>query len=64
MTSLDLMTTKQVATALGIPRREVVRIVKAGELKPQKLPGRTGAYLFRSDDVLAYKATQRERSAA
>lgn len=40
------------ATALGIPRRDIPRLVKADELHPAvKLEGRTGAYLFEASEV-------------
>jgi DNA-binding XRE family transcriptional regulator len=52
MHNLDLMTTTQVAVALGISRQAVLQRVEAGSLKPSaKLPGQTGTYLFAPSDV-------------
>ena len=46
----DLLTTAQVATILGVSRRQVNRMVAAGKLQPaQKLEGQTGAHLFTRD---------------
>lgn len=46
----DLLTTAQVATILGVSRRQVNRMVAAGKLQAaQKLEGQTGAHLFRAD---------------
>lgn len=53
----DLISTTEVARLLGIDRSGVIKRVKAGDLSPvQKLPGRTGAYLFRRSDVEAVAA--------
>jgi len=50
----DLITTAQVATILGVSRRQVNRMVAAGKLVPaQKLEGQTGAHLFRRDAIPA-----------
>ena len=46
----DLLTTAQVASILGVSRRQVNRMVASGKLTPaQKLEGQTGAHLFRPD---------------
>lgn len=47
MFSFELVTTRDVALALGVSTREVARRVERGELEPAaKLPGLRGAYLF------------------
>lgn len=40
------LTTVEVAALLGVERHTVPKLVKAGKLAAQKLPGRTGAFLF------------------
>ncbi len=51
MTRTDL-TVAQVADRLGRGRSTVLRLVTSGTLHPtQKLPGKTGAYLFDADEV-------------
>jgi predicted site-specific integrase-resolvase len=43
----DLIGSGEVAEMLGIDRRQVTRLVRAGRLVPvSKLPGHTGAYVF------------------
>ena len=52
MTNTELLTTQQVAALRGVSVRTVVRWVEAGKLSAAvKIPGRTGAYLFSSDEV-------------
>ncbi|MBF4613259.1 helix-turn-helix domain-containing protein [Curtobacterium sp. VKM Ac-1376] len=52
MSTLDYMTTSQVAQVLGVSRQAVLQRVEAGSLKPaHKLPGQTGTYLFDPADV-------------
>lgn len=52
MSNFELLPTTAVARRLDLPRREVVRLVERGDLKPAaKLPGRTGAMLFNPADV-------------
>ncbi len=47
-----LLTTGQVAERYGVTNSAVVKAVNSGRLRPaRKLPGRTGAYLFRTTDV-------------
>jgi len=46
------ITTAQAAEVLDVEHRSVFRMVKRGELSPSaKLPGRTGAYLFKRAEV-------------
>ena len=53
----DSMTTAEVADALQVHRKTVLRYVAARRLTPvQKLPGTTGAFLFRRRDVEALAA--------
>jgi excisionase family DNA binding protein len=43
----NFMTSREVAAALGVSVRQVPRLIERGELTPvEKLPGRTGAYIF------------------
>ena len=52
MTETQLLTSPQVASRLGVSIRTVHRLADSGALMPAlKLPGPTGAYLFRPDDV-------------
>lgn len=44
---------------LGTDRTTVTRLVKAGKIKASKLPGTTGAYLFRRTDVERYMTKRR-----
>lgn len=51
---LNLRTTSEVASTLGLSRREVLRLVERDELTPAaKLPAATGSYLFDPADVEA-----------
>ncbi len=46
------ITAAEAAVILRKDRRQITRMVARGELKPtRKLPGATGAYLFRESDV-------------
>lgn len=46
------MTSRQVVERLGVSHRTLMRMVHADEIKPiEKVPGRTGAYIFDSDEV-------------
>lgn len=48
----DLLTTAQAAERRGVNVRTIHRAVASGRLAPaMKLPGDTGAYLFRPSDV-------------
>jgi hypothetical protein len=48
----DEITAAEAAVILGVDRSVVLKRVKAGELRTsRKLPGRTGAYLFRRKDI-------------
>ena len=52
MPNLDLLTTEQVAAALGITRQAVFARVAAGKLVPAfKSPAATGGYLFTQEVV-------------
>lgn len=52
MHALDHITTLEVARTLGLHVRSVHRLVDNGVLTPtQKLPGKTGAYLFDREAV-------------
>lgn len=53
----NLMTAAEVAAQLDRPRREVIRLVERGALRPaMKLDGVRGAYLFDPADVAALAA--------
>jgi len=57
MHNLDLLTTTQVAAALGVSRQAVLQRVETGALVPvTKLPGLTGPYLFDASDVCPAEA--------
>lgn len=57
MHNLDLLTTTEVAAALGISRQAVLQRVKSGALTPAaKLPGQTGTYLFEPEATCAAPA--------
>lgn len=57
-TTPDLLTTAETCDALGgIDRSTLTRWVQTGRITPaQKLPGRTGAYLFDPAEVQRVKA--------
>lgn len=60
-----LLSTAEVAQQLRRPVRTVNRMVARGELiTAQKLPGTTGANLFRQADVDAYLAGSDDREPA
>lgn len=55
-----LMTTAEVATALGRDRSVILKRVRAGELTPvHKLDGLRGAYLFDRASITAIAETER-----
>jgi hypothetical protein len=48
----NLVNTAEAAAALGVSRRQVLRLAARGDLTPTlKLPGRTGAYLFTPEAI-------------
>lgn len=63
-TTNNLLTTAEVAKRHGRDVRTVHRMVASGRLVPEmKLPGRTGALLFRADQVdAAFAATEQAAS--
>lgn len=57
MPKVQPITTAEVVQRLGVTRKVVRRLVEHGDLVPaQKLPGKTGAYLFDPADVDALTA--------
>lgn len=53
----ELVSTAEAARMLDRHVRSIHRLVQTGELVPvAKIPGRTGAFLFRRADVEALKA--------
>lgn len=60
----DLLTTAQVEARYGVSRRTITRWAQTGKLPvADRLPGETGALLFRPEDVDAVLASQPERVA-
>ena len=58
----DLISSSEAGAILGRTVRTVHRLADAGELEPvRKLPGRTGAYLFRRADVMAWLARHQQQ---
>lgn len=46
------VTSREVVQSRGISHRTLLRMIETGEIVPaQKLPTRTGAYLFEPDEV-------------
>ncbi|WP_034388469.1 helix-turn-helix domain-containing protein [Deinococcus sp. YIM 77859] len=54
MTPRDLLTTEEVAAALGVTPGRVRQLVRDGRLKPEEITRRV--HLFRREVVEAYKA--------
>lgn len=64
MTSLELVTSQEVARSLGVTQRYVAKLVKTGQLDPiRKNPGRTGAYIFTASEVEHYRAMRELQTA-
>lgn len=62
MHKIEQITTAEVARELGVDRTTVNRLVARKVLTPlQKLPGKTGAYLFNHADVEALAAERASR---
>lgn len=62
---VNLITTREAASRLGVERREVLRMVDRGEIKiATKIAGHTGAYLFDAGDVAAAAKAAADRAAA
>jgi excisionase family DNA binding protein len=57
-----LLSAAQVAELLGKSVRTVQRLAEDGELRAEKLPGATGAYVFDAAVVDDYLEQQREAS--
>lgn len=57
-------TVAEVVTEQGIPKRTIIAAIARGELKAQKLPGRTGAYLIKNSDLGRWLAKRAERAEA
>jgi excisionase family DNA binding protein len=55
------LTSAQVARKLGKSVRTINRMAAAGNIPADKMPGRTGAYLFDAN-VIDYIATRKEAS--
>lgn len=56
-----LMTTAQVAALFKVEPRTITNRVLRGELKAaEKLPGRTGAYLFDAEEIDKISASKSE----
>ncbi|MBM7052229.1 MerR family transcriptional regulator [Rothia sp. ZJ1223] len=52
MTTLEMVTSAEAAARLGVTQRYIAKLVKDGSITPlHKNPGRTGAYLFTSEEV-------------
>ena len=59
--SLELLTSGQVAASLGLHLRKIQRLAEAGDLAyALQLPGRAGRYLFRPEDVEAFRRSRLE----
>ena len=59
MTEVELITAAEAGVILGRTPRTIQRLADAGTLTPaHKLPGRTGAYLFRRADVEALRSPE------
>lgn len=64
MTSLELMTSKEVAKLLGVTQRYVASLARKGEIESaQKLPGKTGALLFDPKEVEHYRVMRELQTA-
>jgi hypothetical protein len=55
----NLRTSSQAAKLLGTTQRYVVTLVERGKLTPaDKLPGKTGAYLFAVDELERFRTAR------
>jgi excisionase family DNA binding protein len=62
--SMAYMTTAEIAERYGVSRREIGRLRESGELPyEQKIPGRTGAYLFDADTVQQFFESRTRKTA-
>lgn len=59
-----LITSAEVGELLGVDRATVTRYAVEGTLRSQKLPGRTGSYLFDRTDVEQFVADRSRDGAA
>jgi excisionase family DNA binding protein len=53
----ELMGSIETAEFLNRDRSWVLELARRGEIPAQKLPGRTGAYVFKREDVEQFKAS-------
>lgn len=61
----EYITAAEAADLLGVDRRSVVRFIDNGDLTAlDKLPGRTGAYLFNREDVERFAETRSKANAS
>jgi excisionase family DNA binding protein len=62
--TVKLLGVVEVAELLNIGRRAVVDLIRTHQLPAEKLPGRTGAYVLRPEDVEAYRKARDEQAEA
>lgn len=61
----EYITAAEAADLLGVDRRSVVRFIDNGDLTAlDKLPGRTGAYLFNREDVERFAESRSKTNAS
>ncbi|SDF98493.1 DNA binding domain-containing protein, excisionase family [Cellulosimicrobium cellulans] len=61
----EYITAAEAADLLGVDRRSVVRFIDNGDLTAlDKLPGRTGAYLFNREDVERFAEARSKANAS
>lgn len=63
MPKIPPLSTTEAAAESGIPKRTVIAAINRGELRANKLPGRTGAFLIERRDFGKWLA-KRERKAS
>lgn len=62
MTKERLIGTTETALILGVGKDTVIRLIEAGALRANKLPGPNGAYVLSEAAVIAYKQDKAEAS--
>lgn len=59
----EWITTTAAHQTSGIPKRTIIAAINRGDLKAQKLPGLTGAFLIKPCDFDAWADTRTKASA-
>jgi len=58
------ITTTAAHQSTGIPKRTIIAAINRGELKADKLPGLTGAFLINPDELARWESSRTAQAAS